>query len=100
MDKFFKIECPVCKSILIIDRFTGKIIEKRKPLVKKPSGDRFQDAFKKYSVSKKETEEKFIKSQKEEKNKKKHLDKLFQKGVEKVKKSGKIEKEIRDIDLD
>ncbi len=100
MDKFNKMVCPVCKSILIIDRFTGKIVETRKPLVNKPSGDRFEDAMKKYSGSKKETEEKFKKSQKEEKNKAKHLDKLFQKGLDKVKKSGKIEKEIRDIDLD
>ena len=100
MENFFKIECPVCKSILIIDRFSGKIIETRRPLVKKPSGDRFEDALKKYTGSRKETEEKFLKLQKKEKNKKIHLDALFKKGMDKVKKSGKIEKEIRDIDLD
>ncbi len=99
MDKVFKIECPTCHSILIIDRFTGKIKETRKALVEKTSGDRFKDAFQKYSGSKKEAEEKFKKSQKDEKDKKKHLDDLFKQEMKKVKKGGKVEKEIRDIDL-
>lgn len=100
MDKFFKIKCNTCNSILIIDRFTGKVVETRKPLVAKSSGDRFKDAFSKYKGSKKKIEEKFLKSQEAERHKKKHLDDLFKQGIDKVKKSGKIEKEIRDIDLD
>ncbi len=45
MEKDFKVTCPCCDSILIIDRIGGKIIETRKPLVEDSSGDRFADAF-------------------------------------------------------
>ncbi len=100
MDKFFKIVCPTCKTVLIIDRFTGDIKETRKPLVDEPSGDRFEDAFTKFKKSKVETEEKFMKLKNEEENKKQRLNDLFKKSMDKVKKEGKIEKEIRDIDLD
>ena len=100
MDKVFKITCPICKSVLIVDRFNGEIIEVRKPIIEKSSGDRFKDAFKKYTKDKKEVKGKFEELKKDEKNKKKELDAFFSKEVKEVKKSGKIEKPLRDIDLD
>lgn len=100
MDKFFKIKCPICKSILIIDRFSGKIEETRKPLVKETTGDRFQDAFKKLQDDKAQAEGKFQKLANEEKNKKKKINDIFKQQMDKVKKEGVVEKEIRDIDLD
>lgn len=100
MDKFFKIECPTCKTILIIDRFTGKIKETRKPLVEDSSGDRFQDAFKKYEKNKEDAKEKFLKLKEEEKDKKKKIDDIFKERIDEVKKDGPVEKGVRDIDLD
>jgi len=100
MEKYIKIKCPSCGSILIIDKIDEKIVEVRKPLIEKSTGDRFKDAFLKYQSSKNETEKKFEQLKQEEKHKKDKLDDLFKKSINKVKKSGKIEKEIRDIDLD
>ncbi len=45
MEKEFKVNCPCCDSILVIDRASGKILETRKPLVNESTGDRFKDAF-------------------------------------------------------
>ncbi|MBI5816211.1 MAG: hypothetical protein HZB29_11455 [Nitrospinae bacterium] len=45
MDREIKVACPGCQTILIVDRITGELIETRKPLVEKSSGDRFIDAF-------------------------------------------------------
>jgi len=41
----FKITCPCCDTILVINKVTGEILEHRKPLVENPSGDRFADAL-------------------------------------------------------
>ncbi len=100
MGDILKIECPHCKHLLIIDKDKNKVLETRKPLVEKSTGDRFQDAFLKLQKDKEKAEEKFFKSQKEQEHKKEKLDALFDKSIKKVKDSGKIEKELRDIDLD
>ena len=100
MENYLKVECPKCKTILIIDRVTGKLIETREPLIKESTGDRFQDAIKKAQSSSKDVEDKFNKSKEAEKHKLQDLDNLFKKSLEEIKKEGPIKKEIRDIDLD
>ncbi|MBU1076532.1 MAG: hypothetical protein KKH98_04525 [Spirochaetes bacterium] len=99
MDKVFKIECPDCHTILIIDRATGEIKETRAPILEETTGDRFEDALKKFKKDRSETEEKFARLQEEEKEKKKKMNELFQQEMKKVKKEGKVDKELRDIDL-
>ena len=100
MENYFKIECPKCRVTILIDRITGEIIETREPLIQESTGDRFKDALKKIQASPRESEEKFVKSQEEEKNKQKNLDDLFRKSMEQVKKEGPIKKQIRNIALD
>ncbi len=75
--QYLKIECPTCKTILIVERSNGKVIEVRKPLVENPSGDRFNDAFEKLKNSKKEIEDKFNASLKNVKSPKRSLDDLL-----------------------
>lgn len=100
MDTFFKIECPKCKNILIINRITGKLLEVREPLLAETTGDRFEDALKKIKLTAQETEEKFAHSREAEKNKQKELDDLFQKSLEQAKKEKPDVKPLRDIDLE
>ncbi len=74
--EYLKVECPKCKSILIIKRNNGEVVEVREPLIDNPSGDRFEDAIEKLKNSKKEIEEKF-KASTEALKKKKSLDDLL-----------------------
>lgn len=56
MEKEIKVTCPGCDTILIVDRISGAILETRKALVDKSSGDRFTDAFSKLDEDKKRRE--------------------------------------------
>lgn len=100
MAEFLKIECPHCRHILIVDKIKGTLAEVRAPLVRESTGDRFKDAFLKLEKDKKGAEEKFEKSKEDQAHKSEKLDEMFQKSMKKVKESGPVEKEIRDIDLD
>lgn len=100
MDNHLKVICPKCKTVLIVDRITGEIIDVREELVADSTGDRFQDALKKIKHDRAEAEELFAKSQEAEKNKSKTLDDLFKKSLDQVKKEGPIEKPLKKIDLD
>jgi len=96
----FKIICPGCKTILLIDRTSGKIVEVREPLVDDSSGDRFTDAFKKIKKEREVVEEKFKDFQKKEKEKKKGLEDLFKETLKKAKDSGEEEKPEHPLDFD
>ncbi len=100
MDNVFKVKCPKCDVILIIDRITGEIIDTREPIIAESTGDRFKDALKKVKLSSQEAEEKFQKSKKTEKNKHKDLDALFNKSLGQAKKEGPVKKQLRDIDFE
>lgn len=80
-----RIKCPHCNSILIIDRATEKVIEVRVPLVENSSGDRLEDAFKKYEKEKKEAEAKLKESLDYEKQKKEKIEELFEKKLKEIK---------------
>ncbi|MBN1899094.1 MAG: hypothetical protein JW827_09975 [Spirochaetes bacterium] len=84
MEEYLKIKCPHCESILIIDRHDNKVVEVRKPLVKKSSGDRFQDAFEKYKSDKNETKKKFQENVESMKNKKAKMDEFLKKRMAEI----------------
>jgi len=94
----FKIICPGCKTILFIDRTSGKILEVREPAEDGSSGDKFMDAFKKIRKERDAVEEKFKDFQKKEKDKKEGLEDLFKKTLKKAKNSDEEEKPEHPLD--
>lgn len=83
-----KVSCPECKSILVINRKTGEVVELRKPILEDSTGDRFKDAFEKVKKSQEIVEEKFRAAQLKEKNKFQKLDALFKEKMKEVKEKG------------
>jgi hypothetical protein len=100
MDAYIKVTCPKCQVVLLVDRFSGEVIETRDALIADTTGDRFQDAMQKVKRSAQENEQKFEQSKHAEKNRKQELENLFKKSLDQVKKEGPVEKGIKDIDLD
>lgn len=88
MDDFFRITCPECKTILVVERRTGKVVEVRRPILEQSTGDRFEDAFKKVKERTTLAEEKFRKAQEAEKAKQEKLERLFREAKKKVEESG------------
>lgn len=88
MDDFYQITCPECKTILIVERRTGKIVEVRRPILDSSTGDRFEDAVKKVRERETLADEKFRKALESQKTKKSRLDQLFQETLKKVEESG------------
>ncbi len=90
-----EVKCPGCKTILVVDAKTGKVIETRKPLLdeKETTGDRFADAKKLVETSDKRIEEKVEAAKKAQKEKLSKLDALFSKRKQEIEESGEpIEK--------
>ncbi|MCD4813622.1 hypothetical protein K8S19_08020 [bacterium] len=100
MENYFKIPCPKCNVVLIVDRITGELIESREPLIEESTGDRFQDSLKKVKTSPKLAEALFEKSKQAEKTKHQDLDNLFNKSLDQAKKEGPVKKQMRDIDFE
>ena len=84
MGESMKVTCPECKCILVIDKKTGNVIEKRKPILEESTGDRFEDAFQKVKKSHEITEGKFRAAQEKEKHKFEKLDALFNEKLKEV----------------
>ncbi len=90
-----EVKCPGCKMILIVDKKSGKVVEKRKPLVEEgeSTGDRFEDARKLVKTADKRIEEKVEAAKKAQKEKLSKLDALFSKRKQEIEESGEpIEK--------
>jgi len=100
MYETIKVTCPCCKTILIVDRKEGKILEERRPILEKSSGDRFQDAMKKVRGQKEFLESKVRDTQKRQRERKAKLEKLFEEELKKAQEEGPPEKPLRPIDLD
>lgn len=82
------ITCPECKTVLIVDKKTGQIIEKRKPILEESCGDRFEDAFKKVKQSAERADAKFKEAQDKRNERLKNLDQFFKDSVKKAKEEG------------
>lgn len=83
--KHIKIICPDCKTILLIDRVTEKIVEMRKPILEQSTGDRFKDAFIKSKQDKLNAERKFKESTKAYEKRSESLQDIFNKSLKRVK---------------
>ena len=84
----FKVTCPGCKYVLVIDKKSGNIVETRKPILEESSGDRFKDAFEKVRHSHELAEEKFRSAREKEKSKFEKLDALFSEKLKEVREKG------------
>jgi hypothetical protein len=100
MYETIKVTCPCCKTILIVDRKEGKVLEERRPLVEESSGDRFQDAMRKVREQKEFIESKVRDTQKRQQERKAKLDKIFEEEIKRAKEEGPPEKPFRPSDLD
>lgn len=98
--KFFEIKCPCCKTILVIDRIDGKVIEERKPIIEQSTGDRFKDAFIKSKQQKAVVEKKFKESEEAHKKRSESLQNIFNKSLKNVKESGDKSKPSTPFDYD
>lgn len=99
-EDFLEITCPDCRTILIVRRRDGKILETRQPLLEDSSGDRFEDAYERVKRSTGELERKVEEARAREKNKMERLDALFKEGLDRAREEGPIKKPDRDLDLD
>lgn len=87
-----QVSCPGCKSILIVDKKTGAVLEERKPIIEESTGDRYEDAFIKVKNRASAAEEKFKKLQNEKEDKMARLNALFQDKLKEAEESGEVTK--------
>lgn len=99
MEKEIRVTCPGCKSILIIDRVSGKILESRKPLVDDSTGDRLDDAFKKQKIDREKRDAVFSDLKGELEKRKKMSEEIFKASLEDAKKDKDVKPDsIFDLD--
>ena len=99
MLRTLNITCPCCDTILVVNKDTGEIIEERKPLVEKSSGDRFKDALQAQKNHSEKLSELFSESISNVSKNEKERQQLFEDSLKEARKE-KIEKPLKDIDLD
>lgn len=99
MNETLNVTCPGCKTILVVDRKTGAIIEVRKPILDESTGDRFEDARQKVLSAQDRTEKLFQDAKKKEKEKFSRLEQLFKEKHEELK-DQPIERPDRPFDRD
>ena len=97
----YKITCPCCKTILVVNRATGKILEHREPLVDDPSGDRFADALRAQKERSEKLTHLFDESLAGVEEKEKERRDIFEESLKQAREEGTDDyKPIKDIDLD
>lgn len=100
MEDVHKITCPCCSTILVVDRRTGEIVEERRPILERSTGDRYEDALKKVRGRSAEAEEKFQKFQSEREKKAAKLDALFKDTLKKAQESGDPPKKVNPFEAE
>lgn len=86
MEKEFKVICPDCGVILLVDRLTGEVMETRKPIIEQSTGDRFADAIIKVKKDREKlASTKFDDLKKMEEKKKKLAEDIFRTSMERTK---------------
>jgi hypothetical protein len=98
--EFIEIACPDCKTILIVRRRDGKLMETRKPILEDSTGDRFEDAMLKVRHAGAEVEKKVKEAREREQSKMDRLNALFKEGLKKAQEEGPVSKPKREMDLD
>ena len=99
MEQFLKIQCPDCKTVLIVRRRDGKIVEVRKPILEDSTGDRFKDAELKVKREKDVIARKFEEAKEREKGKIDRLNKLFEEGLKRAKEEGGPPERVNPMDM-
>ena len=99
MLRTLNITCPCCDTILVVNKDTGEVLEERKPLVKNSSGDRFKDALQAEKDHSEKLSSLFSESISNVSKKDKERQQLFEDSLNKAR-TEKIEKPLKDIDLD
>lgn len=92
MDEFLKVSCPDCKTVLIVRRKDGEVVEVRRPILEDSSGNRFQDAELKVKREKETIARKFEEARKRELNKFERLNALFDENMKRVREEGPVKK--------
>lgn len=96
-----QVTCPCCKTILVVNQETGEIVEERKPLVEKSSGDRLADALRAHAEHRKKVAGLFAESIAGVSKKEEERRALFEEKLRRVREEGVEEgTELKDIDLD
>ncbi len=98
--KYIEITCPCCKTVLVINRIEGKLVEARKPILEQTTGDRFKDAVIKSKHQKEDIEKKFKESAEAHKKRSESLQNMFKKSLKEVSKKGNKSKPITPFDFD
>lgn len=92
MDDFLKVTCPDCKTVLIVRRKNGEVVEVRRPLLEDSTGNRFQDAELKVKREKETIARKFEEAKKREQTKFDRLNALFDENIKRAREEGPIRK--------
>lgn len=100
MSDFIEVHCPGCKTVLIVNKRDGKIVETRKPILAESTGDRFEDAKLKVRKEKDDIAKKFEAAKAKELGKMDRLNQLFKEGLERAKQEGPITKPFNPMDQD
>lgn len=88
MEKEFKVICPDCGVILLVDRLTGEVMETRKPIIEQSTGDRFADAIIKVKKDREKiASTKFDDLKKEQDKKRKLADDIFRTSIKDLKRT-------------
>ncbi len=99
---FFEVPCPECKTVMIVRRKDGKVVEVRKPILDDAdsTGNRFADAEKKVRGEKDAITKKFEEAKERERTKMDRLNALFKENLERAKQEGPITKPVGPFDRD
>jgi hypothetical protein len=94
MSESYQIKCPCCRTILVVEKKSGAILEERRPILddEKSTGDRYEDALKKVRERGSVAEDKYKKFQAGQSEKMARLDALFKDKVREAEEGGPIER--------
>ncbi|MCX7847684.1 MAG: hypothetical protein N2595_06630 [bacterium] len=96
-----QVKCPCCKTVLVVNQETGEVVEERKPLVEKSSGDRLTDALRAHAEHRKKVAGLFSESIAGLSKKEEERRALFEEKLREARERGLDEgTELKDIDLD
>lgn len=96
-----EVKCPCCKTILVVNRETGEVVEQRKALVEQSSGDKLADALRAHAEHKKKVAGLFAESVAGVSKKEEERRALFEEKLRQAREQGlEVGTELKDIDLD
>ncbi len=95
-----EVSCPHCKTILVIDRQSGEVLEHKRLTSEEDHQKRIEGAFDRARRASELAEQKFAKAQEREKSKMDRISKLFEETMKKKQEEGDTGPPERPWDLD